>query len=70
MWDAIVPPTRTYAVSTETKVIATLRFLITWKIQLCNSDDLGLSQPIISVCICVSFLLIFIKPSTEKWCRF
>ena len=43
--DAIWSPTaRNKAISPELKVIATLRYLATGKMQQCNSDDLGPSQ--------------------------
>lgn len=43
--DSISPPTnRSKSISAELKVLATLRYLATGKMQLCNGDDLGLSQ--------------------------
>ncbi len=47
--DVISPVTlRSNAFSAELKVAMTLRFLATGKMQQCNSDDLGPSQPSIS----------------------
>ncbi len=42
------PTQRRNAIAPEIKVITTLRYLATGKMQLCSSDDLGLSQPSIS----------------------
>ena len=39
---------RSNALSAELKIIITLRFLATGKMQLCSSDDLGVSQPTVS----------------------
>ncbi len=39
---------RRNAIAPEMDVISTLTYLATGKMQLCNSDDLGLSQPSIS----------------------
>jgi len=39
---------RNHALTAEMKVIITLRFLATGKMQLCSSDDLGVSQPTVS----------------------
>lgn len=47
--DAITSPTRRHNVITpEKKVITTLRYLATGKMQQCSSDDLGLSQSSVS----------------------
>lgn len=47
--DALTSPTHRHnAISPEMKVITTLRYLATGKMQQCSSDDLGLSQPSIS----------------------
>lgn len=47
--DIISPLTlRSNAISAELKVVLTLRFLATGKMQQCNADDLGPSQPSIS----------------------
>ncbi|KAK0142304.1 LanC-like protein 2 [Merluccius polli] len=44
--DAITSPTnRNNPISPEIKCLATLRYLATGKMQLCNADDLGISQP-------------------------
>jgi len=41
--DAITSPTnRNNTISPETKCLATLRYLATGKMQLCNADDLGI----------------------------
>ncbi|KAK0144401.1 putative nuclease HARBI1 [Merluccius polli] len=46
VWDAITSPTnRKNLISPEIKCLATLRYLATGKMQLCNADDLGISQP-------------------------
>ncbi|KAK0150793.1 putative nuclease HARBI1 [Merluccius polli] len=46
VWDAITSPTnRNNPISPEIKCLATLRYLATGKMQLCNADDLGISQP-------------------------
>ncbi|KAJ7999549.1 hypothetical protein DPEC_G00195580 [Dallia pectoralis] len=51
--DALTSQTqRRNAIAPEMKVISTLRYLATGKIQQCSSDDLGLSQP--SVCSAIS----------------
>ncbi|KAK3883303.1 hypothetical protein Pcinc_002515 [Petrolisthes cinctipes] len=43
--DAITPPTgRNRAIPAELKVITTLRYLATGKMQLCNGDDIGMTQ--------------------------
>ena len=42
------PTGRSGALSPEMKILITLRYLATGKMQLCNSDDLGPSQPSIS----------------------
>ncbi|KAK3887936.1 hypothetical protein Pcinc_007986 [Petrolisthes cinctipes] len=42
------PTSRTMAISPEMKVVITLRYLATGKMQLCNGDDLGPSQPSVS----------------------
>ena len=42
------PTGRSMAISAEMKVMTTLRYLATGKMQLCNGDDFGLSQPSIS----------------------
>ncbi len=52
---------RRNAIATEMDVISTLTYLATVKMQLCSSDDLGLSQPSISkvitqTCIALSEL--------------
>lgn len=39
---------RNKALSPETKVAITLRYLATGKMQLCNADDFGITQPTIS----------------------
>lgn len=39
---------RSMAITPEMKVLVMLRYLATGKMQLCNGDDLGLSQPGIS----------------------
>lgn len=39
---------RSHAVTPEMKVALTLRYFATGKMQLCNADDFGLSQPTIS----------------------
>uniref|UniRef100_A0A3P9BWJ3 Putative nuclease HARBI1 n=1 Tax=Maylandia zebra TaxID=106582 RepID=A0A3P9BWJ3_9CICH len=47
--DAITSPTRRHnAITPKTKVITTLRYLATGKMQQCSSDDLGLSQSSVS----------------------
>uniref|UniRef100_A0A8C2DXG6 Putative nuclease HARBI1 n=1 Tax=Cyprinus carpio TaxID=7962 RepID=A0A8C2DXG6_CYPCA len=47
--DAITSPTRRHnAITPEKKVITTLRYLATGKMQQCSSDDLGLSQSSVS----------------------
>lgn len=47
--DALTSPTaRSNAITPEIKVITTLRYLATGKMQQCSSDDLCLSQPSIS----------------------
>ena len=47
--DALTSPTQHHnAILPEMKVITTLRYLATGKMQQCSSDDLGLSQPSIS----------------------
>ena len=47
--DAITAQTnRNNPISPEIKCLATLRYLATGKMQLCNADDLGLSQPSVS----------------------
>ncbi|KAK0142288.1 putative nuclease HARBI1 [Merluccius polli] len=44
--NAITSPTnRNNPISPEIKCLATLRYLATGKMQLCNADDLGISQP-------------------------
>ncbi|KAK0143471.1 putative nuclease HARBI1 [Merluccius polli] len=44
--DAITSPTnRNNPISPEIKCLATLRYLATGKMQLCNANDLGISQP-------------------------
>ena len=44
VWDAIISPTnRNNPISPEIKCLATLRYLATGKMQLCNADDLGIS---------------------------
>lgn len=46
---AITPPTnRSNAISAEMKVLTTLRYLATGKMQLCNGDDMGMAQPTVS----------------------
>lgn len=43
--DAITSPTRRHnTITPETKVITTLRYLATGKMQQCSSDDLGLQS--------------------------
>ena len=37
-----------HAVTAEMKVMLTLRYLAMGKMQVCNGDDFGLSQPMIS----------------------
>ena len=45
VWDAITSLTnRNNPISPEIKCLATLRYLATGKMQLCNADDLGISQ--------------------------
>ena len=47
--DAITSPTnRNNPISPEIKCLATLRYLATGKMQLCNADDLKISQPSVS----------------------
>ena len=47
--DVITSPTsRNKSISAEMKVILTLRYLATGKMQLCTSDDFGPTQPTIS----------------------
>ncbi|KAK3871987.1 hypothetical protein Pcinc_014581 [Petrolisthes cinctipes] len=47
--DAITSPTnRSNAISAEMKVLTTLRYLATGKMQLCNGDDMGIAQPTVS----------------------
>ncbi len=60
--DMLTSPTqRRNAIAPEMDVIMTLTYLATGKMQLCSSDDLGLSQPSISkvitqTCIALSEL--------------
>ena len=42
------PTERSHALTAELKVVITLRYLATGKMQQCSSDDLGPSQPTIS----------------------
>ncbi len=42
------PTQRRNAIAPEMKIITTLRYLATGKMQLCSSDDLGPSQPSIN----------------------
>lgn len=43
--DAITPPkSRSRAITVEVKVITTLRYLATGKMQLCSGDDIGITQ--------------------------
>ena len=47
--DAITSPTnRNNPISPEIKCLATLRYLATGEMQLCNADDLKISQPSVS----------------------
>ena len=47
--DAITSPTnRNNPIGPEIKCLAALRYLATGKMQLCNADDLGISQPSVS----------------------
>ena len=47
--DAITSPTnRRNPISPEAKMVTTLRYLATGKMQLCGGDELGLSQPSVS----------------------
>lgn len=47
--DAITSPTnRNNPITPELKCLATLRYLATGKMQLCNADNLGISQPSVS----------------------
>ncbi|XP_053296371.1 putative nuclease HARBI1 isoform X2 [Pleuronectes platessa] len=47
--DAITSPTnRNNPISPEIKCLVTLRYLATGKMQLCNADDLAISQPSVS----------------------
>ena len=47
--DAITSPTiRNNLISLEITFLATLRYLATGKMQLCNADDLGISQQSVS----------------------
>ena len=47
--DAITSLTnRNNSISPEIKCLATLRYLATGKMQFCNADDLGISQPSVS----------------------
>ena len=46
--DITSPTNRNKALTAEHKVLLTLRFLATGKMQLCNGDDMGVSQPSIS----------------------
>ena len=49
MRDALTSPTnRNNQISPEIKCLATLRYLATGKMQLCNADDLKISQPSVS----------------------
>ena len=49
MRDVLTSPTgRSAALTPEMKVLITLRYLATGKMQLCNSDDLGPSQSAVS----------------------
>ncbi|XP_050686985.1 putative nuclease HARBI1 [Eriocheir sinensis] len=45
------PTSRSFALTPEMKVIITLRYLATGKMQMCNSDDLGPSQSSVSKAI-------------------
>ena len=50
--DAITSPTnRNNPIKPELKCLATLWYLATGKMQLCNADNLGISQPSVSRCI-------------------
>ena len=47
--DAITSPTnRNNPISPEIKCLTTLPYLAIGKMQLCNADDLGISQPSVS----------------------
>ena len=47
--DPITPPTgRSQAIPAELKVITTLRYLVTGKMQLCSGDDIGMTQQSVS----------------------
>ncbi len=55
--DTLTSPTpRRSSIAPEMDVISTLTYFATGKMQLCSSDDLGLSQPSISKVITQTFI--------------
>ncbi len=61
--DTLTSPTpRRNAIAPEMDVISTLTYWATGKMQLCNSDDLGLSQPSISKVMITQTMTTFSEP--------
>lgn len=61
---------RNKAIAPELKVILTLRFLATGKMQLCNSDDLGPSQPSVSRIITETLNALSARPVLSQFFKF
>ncbi|KAK3873579.1 hypothetical protein Pcinc_021422 [Petrolisthes cinctipes] len=64
------PTARNKALSPEMKVIITLRFLATGKMQLCNSDDLGPSQQTVSRVITETLDALSSRPILAQFIKF
>lgn len=61
---------RNMALSSVQKVLITLRFLATGKMQLCNGDDMGVSQPTVSRAISATLTSLTSPAMINRFVRF
>ena len=64
------PTTRNKALTPEMKVIVTLRYLASGKMQLCSGDDLGISQQTVSRVITETIYALFSNDILRQFIKF
>ena len=69
--DRLVSPTnRNNPFTPEMKMITTLRYLATGKVQQCSSDDLGHSQPSVSIIITQTLQVLVTPEIVQRFVNF
>lgn len=61
---------RNHALTSTQKLLLTLRYLATGKMQLCNGDDMGVSQPTVSRAISVTLQSLSSDRMVQQFIRF